>query len=218
MDLLNYNSIISKIGQYKELFIPVGRSGDRGIEFDVIGGQDVQLNTELMEMLRTNMINGTGVPSVIMNYINEADYAKTLTMANSKFIGRIVSLQSDFNTPITEMYKMIMKHSNISIPPDLINSFEYKLNQPKSLNTTNLAEMISNADAVAQTSVRTIIGEGSNDEDTAVLKDILYKKLMRDFLPMIDWGRIDELYEESNIELAKLKSEKSSDNSDDNQY
>ncbi len=73
MDLLNYNSIISKIGQYKELFIPVGRSGDRGIEFDVIGGQDVQLNTELMEMLRTNMINGTGVPSVIMNYINEAD-------------------------------------------------------------------------------------------------------------------------------------------------
>ena len=153
-----------------------------------------------------------------MNYINEADYAKTLTMANSKFIGRIVSLQSDFNTPITEMYKMIMKHSNISIPPDLINSFEYKLNQPKSLNTTNLAEMISNADAVAQTSVRTIIGEGSNDEDTVVLKDILYKKLMRDFLPMIDWGRIDELYEESNIELAKLKSEKSSDNSGDNQY
>lgn len=59
MDLLNYNSIISKIGAYKELFIPVGRSGERGIDFDTLAGQDVPLNTDLMEMLRTNMINGT---------------------------------------------------------------------------------------------------------------------------------------------------------------
>lgn len=73
MDLLNYNSIISKIGAYKDVYMPVGRSGERGIEFDTIQGQQVDLNSELMEFLRTNMINGTGVPSVIMNYINEAD-------------------------------------------------------------------------------------------------------------------------------------------------
>lgn len=73
MDLLNYNSIISKIGAYKDVYMPVGRSGERGIEFDVIAGQDVQLNTDLMEMLHTNMLNSSGVPSVIMNYVNEAD-------------------------------------------------------------------------------------------------------------------------------------------------
>ena len=60
MDLLNYNSIISKIGSYKELFVPVGRSGEKGIDFDILSGQDIQLNTDLMELLRTNMINGTG--------------------------------------------------------------------------------------------------------------------------------------------------------------
>lgn len=60
MDLLNYNSIISKIGAYKELFVPVGRSGEKGIDFDILSGQDVQLNTDLMESLRTNMINSTG--------------------------------------------------------------------------------------------------------------------------------------------------------------
>lgn len=73
MDLLNYNSIISRIGKNKELFIPTGRSGEKGIDFDILSGQDIQLNTDLMEKLWTNMINGTGVPSVIMNYINEAD-------------------------------------------------------------------------------------------------------------------------------------------------
>ena len=40
--------------------ILVGRSGERGIEFDILQGQDVPLNTDLMEMLRTNMVNGTG--------------------------------------------------------------------------------------------------------------------------------------------------------------
>ena len=51
----------------------VGRSGERGIEFDILQGQDIPLNTDLMDMLRNNMISSTGVPSVIMNYINEAD-------------------------------------------------------------------------------------------------------------------------------------------------
>ena len=77
--------------------------------------------------------------------------------------------------------------------------------------------MISNADAVSQTAVRTIIGEAANDEDTTALKDILYKKLMKDFLPMIDWGRIDELYKESSIELEESKTKKS-ESSGDNQY
>jgi len=38
----------------------VGRSGERGIEFDILQGQDIPLNTDLMEMLRNNMISGTG--------------------------------------------------------------------------------------------------------------------------------------------------------------
>ena len=73
MDLLNYNTMVSKIGHAKSLFVPVGRTGEKGMEFDVLAGQDIQLNTDLMEMLKTSYINGTGVPSVIMNYINEAD-------------------------------------------------------------------------------------------------------------------------------------------------
>jgi len=73
MDLLNYNTMVSKIGHAKGIFVPVGRTGDKGIEFDVLAGQDIQLNTDLMEMLKTSYINGSGVPSVIMNYINEAD-------------------------------------------------------------------------------------------------------------------------------------------------
>lgn len=208
MDLLNYNSIISKIGANKELFMPVGRSGERGIEFDTLAGQDVPLNTDLMEMLRTNMINGTGVPSVIMNYVNEADYAKTLTMANSKFVGRVISYQLDLNEPITEFYKLVMKFSNLSLPDNVINAFEFKFNPPKTLNTVNMSDLISNSDQIIAAAIKAVTGENADQTQTNNrIKDKVYNTLIRNLMPMLDWAGIDEAYRNAKIEVAKEDAE-----------
>lgn len=72
-DIMNPITSTSKLGNNNEIFIPYGRSQEKGMEFDILQGQDVQLNNDLMEMLRQGYINATGVPSVIMQYINEAD-------------------------------------------------------------------------------------------------------------------------------------------------
>lgn len=208
MDLLNYNSIISKIGSYKEIFIPVGRSGERGIEFDTLAGQDVPMNTDLMEMLRTNMINGTGVPSVIMNYINEADYAKTLVMANSKFLGRVVSYQLDLNTPTTEMYKLIIKHSNISIPENILEDFEFVFNTPKTLNNMNMTDMIANTDQIIMAAIKAVTGENADQTDlNNKIKDKIYNTLFRQYMPMLDWGSIDDAYKNAKLELEEKEAE-----------
>ena len=45
-DMMCYTSMINKVGAGHEIYIPVGRSGERGIETEVISGQDIQLNTE----------------------------------------------------------------------------------------------------------------------------------------------------------------------------
>ena len=123
-------------------------------------------------------------------------------MANSKFIGRVVSLQTDVNTSLTELYKTIIKYSNIPINDQLLSSFEYTLAPPKSLNTVNLIEMMSNADAMAQNLVRTMIGDSANDDSAAQLKDIFYKKVIKEYLPMVEWNRIESLLDESKIELS----------------
>lgn len=217
MDLLNYNSIISKIGSYKEIFIPVGRSGERGIDFDILAGQDVPLNTDLMEMLRTNMINGTGVPSVIMNYINEADYAKTLTMANSKFVGRVVNFQLDLNDSTTEFYKKIIKFSNIAIPENALLDFEFVYNPPKTLNNMNMADMISNADVVINAAIKAITGENAEQtDDNNRIKDKIYNELFRKFMPMLDWNDIDNSYKNAKIEIAEEKMKTKANEADNN--
>jgi hypothetical protein len=207
MDLLNYNSMLGKIGQGKEVFMPVGKSGDRGIEFDILAGQDIQLNTDFMEMLRTGFINATGVPSVIMNYINEADYAKTLVMANAKFTGRVVNYQLDFNNSITELYKKLLRYST-EVPDNFIQEFEFVLAAPKSLNNMNMADLISNTDNTLAFMIKAITGENADPgEDGNKLKDMLYRKLSREMLPMIPWATADKIYEEAKVELVKEKIE-----------
>ena len=201
LELMNYNSMISKIGQNREIFMPVGQSGERGIDFDILSGQDIQLNTDLMEMLRTAFINGTGVPSVIMNYINEADYSRTLVMANTKFIGRVVSHQMDFNEPITELYKKILRYTT-ELNEELIDSLEYTLSTPRYLNNINMNDIISNIDNIINFMSRIYIGENNTNESTNKIKDFMIKELGKDMSPMLPWEKLEEIYK-----IARLKYE-----------
>lgn len=212
MDLLNYNSIVSKVGAYKDVYMPVGRSGERGIEFDTIAGQQVDLNSEFMEFLRTNMINGTGVPSVIMSYINEADYSRTLQTANSKFANRSLNLQLDFNPGITKIYQNVLRFSNTPIPEEYINKLRYTLNPPRALNVQNGADNINTADQLILAIIKTKVGESGDSDRDNVIRDIMYNALARQYMPSFDWDGIDAIYESAILEAEKTLAAKNDEN------
>lgn len=204
-DLMQSNSLISKVGALKDIYMPVGKSGEKGIEFDILAGQDVQLNTELMEMLRAGAISATGVPSVIINYINEADYAKTLVMANAKFMARVISLQGDFNPSITELYKKIIRYSSNSIPEDVIETFEFTLNPPRAINAMNMMDIINNAEQVVSYMLKSITGENAEQSDfDNMVKDEMFLELSKEMLPMLPWALAEKMMEEA---LVKAKVE-----------
>lgn len=188
----------------------VGRSGERGIEFDILQGQDVPLNTELMEMLRNNMISATGVPSAIMNYVNEVDFAKTLTMANTKFVGRVISYQMDMNGPTTELYKLILRYSNTSIPDEVIDNFEFIFNPPKTINTTNLSDILNTTDQVIGYIIKIMTGENADQtQDSNRIKDKVYKELAKQYLPMLDWAAAETALKDAMIAIKKENAETS---------
>lgn len=208
-DLMSYSSMLTKIGKGKSLFIPVGESGDRGIEFDTMAGQDVQLQTELMEEMKRSAINGTGVPSVLQNYINEADYAKTLVMANAKMLARTVMYQQDFDEFLTEVYRKLARFST-NIEDVDVNKLKYTLSPPAGLNTMNYTDLINNVDQLLAFFIKVLTGEQSEQTEVDnVTKDKLYKKLARDHLKMFDWTRLEKLHEEAQME-ASADSAKSS--------
>lgn len=192
----------------RDIFMPVGESEVRGIDFDVLSGQDVQMENDFMTNMRNDYINGTGVPSVIMNYVNEADYAKTLVMANAKFLNRVISYQLDLNDGITEWYKKIIKFSGVILKSgelaetdDLLNRFEFKFNQPKMLNFTNMGDLLSNVDQVLSFITKAQTGENADQtQQSNMIKDFFYLSMAQEFLPMLPWNIIQE-----NHDAAKLK-------------
>jgi hypothetical protein len=156
------------------------------------------------------MLNATGVPSVIMNYINEADYAKTLVMANAKYVGRVVSLQANFNGGTTEFYKKVMSMAT-PIPKEIIAKFVYKYSPPKNLNSVNINDVVNNTDQVVTYMADNMMGKNSDPgDDGNIIKDIFTKKLAREYLTMLPWDKAEELMQESKVELQKRKMEKAS--------
>ena len=209
-DLMDYSSIYGKIGTGRDLFIPEGESGERGLSWDVIQGQDVNMQTELMEELKQSYINGTGVPSVIMNYINEADFAKTLVMANAKQLRRVMMFQDSLNEDITEMYQKIMLYSS-DIPVDDILDFTFKFQRPKTLPNNNLVDIIGYGDQLLDFIEKTVFGQFAEETpDLNLMKDEFRRSMSRKVLSMLPWEVVDDVLKETKLKINEDKLNKPS--------
>lgn len=200
MDMFSYTSLINKLGVGAETYIPVGKSGERGLETEIIQGQDIQLNSDLMDNLKKSYILGTGVPDAIMNYANEADFAKSLELANTRFMGRVVSYQFDFNDGITDFYQRIMRWST-NLEEEAINSFEFAFAPPKNANSQVKSEMLQNFDTYATWVISLMVGQ-QNVDNPEYQPQIRKMKLLlaKDSLPMINFDKILNMFKEAKID------------------
>ena len=196
-DLASIQTIFSKVGTYKEAFIPMGKSGERNIEFEIVSGQDVQLNTELMEMLRKGMINNSGVPAVILSYMEEADFARTLTMQHTKYLSRIISLQTEIESSVTEWYKKLMTFDS-DIDPDVIAQFKFSFSRPKALNAQDMSELISNAQQLTEFIATVLVGEDDQQLNTAIKKDLIQNFFLRG---VFNWKEFEDMVDATKLKL-----------------
>ena len=213
-DLFNYTTLINKVGSGSEMYVPVGNGGDRPIETEILSGQDVQLNNDLMENLKNSYILGTGVPAAIINYMNEADFAKVVEQNNTKFNGRVVNYQLDFNSSITEWYKKIMR-SSTQIPETLIENFTFTLQPPKQTSNNTKSEAINSFTSFADFIVTLLYGENSDNE--SVKEEIReFKKLLADEqLPMINIQSMIDLQKKAKIAAKDNELKPKDENGDD---
>ena len=213
-DLMDYSSIYSKMGTGRDLYIPEGESGERGLSWDVIQGQDVNMQNELMEQLKESFINGTGVPSVIMNYINEADFAKTLVMANAKQLRRVMMYQDCLNEDITYMYQKIMIYCT-DMDMDDILAFNFRFQRPKTLPNNNLVDIIGYGDQLLDFFEKSIFGQYTEETPELNLqKDGFRRNMARKVLSMLPWETVDEVMDEVRMDTLKKQLEKGSNNND----
>src|SRR5699024_4942480 len=98
MQIENMNSILGITGKYNDYIIPVGPSGDAPIQMEVMQGQDIDPQTDLLDKLEEAAINSTGIPIELVNARLNLDFATQLTMSNTKFMRFIFKRQAKFET------------------------------------------------------------------------------------------------------------------------
>ena len=209
-DMLSTNVLFSKVSRNSNVHIPQSRDGKKLVEFETIEGQNIDLNTEFENKLEQMCIMATGVPSVIMEYVNQIDFAKQITTANIKFAGRISTHQSDLEGPTTELYYRMLMASDMSeeLKSIINNYFEVTLPRPKVLSNSNTNDYLSTMQQMAALMAQVMYGE--NNENAKDEKDEFIKTVVRQGTPFIDWDGYDEAVQNALIK-SKEKINKTSE-------
>ena len=207
-DLLSTNLSFAKFAPYGNIQIPTARNGDRLVDFETQEGQQVDLKPEFEDWLEKMAIMGTGVPSVILEYTDAADYAKSLVTANIKFAGRIATLQSDLEDATTELYIRLIENSSLDddLKARAIRGFKFSLPRPKVISNSNMSDYLSSMQQVAGTLADLYIGQDDGkDPNYQAIRDIFIRDTVIDHLPIIDWDAAKARLENAKLEVIKKK-------------
>lgn len=207
-DIYSYSGVLNKVGGMGEMVLPAGRNDYKALETDTIAAVENPINLEFLEQQRRQAISGTGVPHLMMiNAIDEADFAKTLELANARFLSTVSSYKIDFNKGLTKLYRLILKYST-DIEEDVIQSFLFKFNAVKQQNLNITADMIANFNSLVEL-IMSIFYKKSDMEDEqgnpTAKQMYLRRELAKEYLPQLDFDTLEELIKRVDVQATDDK-------------
>ena len=191
----NINSVLNITGRFNDYIIPRGQDGQSPVEFEVMQGQNIEIKTELLNLLEESAINVTGVPIEIINSRQSPDYAMQLTMSNSKFLRFVYSRQSDFQTLLsrffTKLYDIEFNSNDrikLTLPPPLF------------INVTNTNQLIINTNDYCNNIVEIVM---ANEPDEAVKQEFAKQLKLYHLGTYINMDVINELVNKARHKITK---------------
>ena len=210
-DIFNYRSSMTKVSGGSELIMPMGASGEAPIQVSSIDAAESPISSDLMEQLKTEAINSTPVPALLLTNgaVSEIEFAKETELANTKFNSFVSGVKIELNHDTTKFYRKILKWET-DIEPELLKdmTFSFHMSTSKTLNVTS--EKISTFDAVWQLVMKTFLTkeerqEGDGEEGDTPVARALKKKMIQKYLPEIDVEDFENMAKEARDEANQDK-------------
>lgn len=206
----NLNNILNITGRFNDYVIPVGPSGDAPVQFEVMPGQQFDMNKDLYDLLEEMAVNSTGVNIELVQNRNQPDFATQFTSSSIKVLRTVLKRQS-----ITEDFlsKLLTKIYACEHPDDPLQ-IEAELPPPMFLMLNNTSQLMQNANEYS-TTLATFEYEGIQDEKVEQKKSAFIRKMNRYLLgSYIKASLIEKIKKAVDIEIAAT-SEDESTTSDD---
>lgn len=213
--MADYSMMFHKYANDGNMVMPMGRSGNRLIEFEKMEGQNIDMNSEYEKNLENQALTATGVPPLLIEQYNQADFSKAYTTAHLGFAGTVAGLQSNLEEGTTNLYKRIIENLDIddSLKSLVLPTFMFKLPRPKSISVLNNTEAMSNAMSVADNVIQLKYGDNP-DENKKELINGIKMAITQDLTPFIDWDRYLDIITEKEAEIDNIRTATISSNDD----
>ena len=193
------NNVLNITGRFNDYIIPRGSDGNSPIEFEVMPGQQVEIKTDLLNLLEEAAINSTGVPLELIQSRQSPDYAMQLTMSNTKFLRFVYGRQSQFQEMIQPLLTKIY-----DIEYGTTDVISVTLPPPLFINVTNTNQLIVNTSDFCNSIVEIFMGDSQDD----ILKAKVGKKLKAYYLgSYINMSVLNNAIEQAKQEKAKEDAE-----------
>lgn len=198
-DIFNYRTSMTKVSGGSELIMPLGAGDNPPITVEKIDAADAPINTELMDQMKTEAVNCTPVPALLLTNggVSEIEFAKEAELANTKFNSFISGQKLELNTDVSKFYRKIMRWET-DIDPEIIKTLDFTFRIPtaKILNITS--EKIQNFTALLDFVIPIwLTPEEMGDNGNTPIARAMKKKLIEEHLPEIDVERYNELADEA---------------------
>ena len=192
--LESMKNVLNILGRFNDFVIPTDNSGNAPVQFEVMQGQQIDPQTDLMEKLQSMAVNSTDVPFEIVQARQSMDYAIQASMSNSRFLKKIYNRQTVANRFLSSIMTKLYR-GEFNNPTAVI---KVNLPTPMFLNLTNTNQIIQNANDVAQAAM-----EAFSDDLDDNAKQIFFNNLKGKMLESyIDMEMIMRVKEATKIEYA----------------
>ena len=142
----NLNQVLNITGRFNDYFILKNPNGDSPVNMEVIQGQNIDIKTDLMNILEEMAINATNVPmELVQTRQNSIDYAIQLTMSNSKFLRFVFKRQARTNVLFSRILEKIYNYHFHKR-----DTLSFTLPPPTFLSLTNNSQFFENLQQYAQ--------------------------------------------------------------------
>lgn len=193
----NMNHIANLTGRFNDYVIPTSGSGDYPIQFEVMQGQNVDIKTDLMNILEEMAVNSTDVPLEIIQARQSMDYAVQYSMSNSKFLRKVYKRQAKTEAIFT---KIVSKLYNYEYEQN--DTIDIILPPPMFLNITNTNQIMDNTNAF----VSNIANIEMNTESDEVVKNIFIRLMSKEMIGTYIPSNKIEILKTKAKQLAQLES------------
>jgi len=207
-DFYSYSGVLNKVGGIGEMVLPTGRNDYKALETDTIPAVEIPINVDFMEQQRKGAIGGSSVPNLMaINSLDEIEFAKSMELANTRFISTVSSYKLDFNKGITTVYQRCMKYET-DISDSDIQTFRFAFNtitQPQLVITT---DMIQNFNQVFELTSQILFKKSELEDEQGNPTEIamqLKKELAKEYIPQLDFDILDEIVERVKLSANKDK-------------